>query len=237
MMQFAPIDETNKTLATRVHERLREAILTRTLKPGARLDQNQIAEYLNVSLAPVREALKGLEAEGLVTILPRRGAFVAEISTTDLDELYFTRALIEGETIYHAVPHMTQQHIADLQQLINRMRQATAAGDINTYISLNREFHLGIYTCLNNQLLLQLIHNLWKRSELYRYRYMFIKHDVERVHQEHQAILDACAQGDQAAARAAAALHIQRTQQELHDVLRADLEASNNENPFAKLSL
>ncbi len=236
-MPFTPIENTNKTLATLVHERIREAILTQTLKPGARLDQNQIAEFLNVSLAPVREALKGLEAEGLVTIYPRRGAFVADISMTDLDELYFARALIEGETIYHAASQLTEANLKNLQDLIDRMRQATADGDINTYIVLNREFHLGIYNALNNQHLIQVIHNLWKRSELYRYRYMSVSHDTERVHREHQTILDACKRRNQADARVAAMMHIQGTQQELHKLLRADLEkaaASQSLNPFAR---
>src|SRR5262245_27281263 len=140
MMPFAPMENSNKTLAALVHERIREAILTHALKPGTRIDQNQVAEYLKVSLAPVREALKGLEAEGLVRIYPRRGAFVAEISISGLDELYFARALIEGETIYHAVPLLTDADFKKLQNLIDRMKQATSGDDVSTYIGLNREF-------------------------------------------------------------------------------------------------
>lgn len=223
---IAPIEDSHKTLAARVHDRIREAILTRVMKPGARLDQNQLAQYLNVSLAPIREALKGLEAEGLVTIFPRRGAFVAEISIAGLDELYFARALIEGETIYHAVPHLTENTLDDLQQLVDRMKQATGNGDVSTYITLNREFHLSIYSALNNQYLLEVIQNLWKRSELYRYRYMSIAHNPERVHSEHQAIHDACRAHDQAGAREAAVIHIQTTQQALHVLLRAEIDRS-----------
>lgn len=231
-MPFTPIETTRMTLAAHVHQRIREAILTNALKAGARIDQNQIADYLKVSLAPVREALKGLEAEGLVTIMPRRGAFVAEVSMGDLDELYFTRAMLEGQTAYHAVPQITAADLSNLSQLISRMRRATSDGDVNSYISLNREFHLNIYRALNNQVLLQLIENLWKRSEMYRYRYMFTQHDHERVHLEHDAILDACVRRDQVAARDAAAQHIERTQKELHLLLRADMEASANDNPF-----
>jgi len=223
---FASNDIGNKTLAAYVHERLQQAILTLNLKPGARIDQNQVAASLNVSLAPVREALKVLEAEGLVTILPRRGAFVASSSMADLDELYFARALIEGATIYQAVPHMTDKGLDELQQLIGRMKQVSASGDVNAYIALNREYHLGLYSVLLNQTLLQVIRNLWVRSELYRYRYMFITHDPERVHLEHQGIIDACRKRDQTAAREAAIAHIQRTQQELHELLRADMERS-----------
>src|SRR5215212_1841751 len=127
---FTPIENGNRTLAAHVHARIRDAILTGALKAGARIDQNQIADALSVSLAPVREALKGLEAEGFVTILPRRGAFVAKTSITDLDELYYARALIEGETLYQAVPLLTTEHLDDLQRLIGRMKQVSADGNV-----------------------------------------------------------------------------------------------------------
>ncbi|MCC7446828.1 MAG: GntR family transcriptional regulator [Anaerolineae bacterium] len=219
---FTPIQNGNKTLAAHVYERIREAILTGTLQAGTRVDQNQVAAWLNVSLAPVREALKELEAEGFVTIFPRRGAFVTQTSITDLDELYDARSLIEGETIYRAVPHLTDKDLSDLQQMIHQMKQVSANGDVNAYIVLNREFHLNIYKAAGNQTLLQVIRNLWERSELYRYRYMFTTHNPERVHREHQAILDACSRRDPAGAREAAVHHIQLTQQELHELLRAD---------------
>src|SRR5262249_48444430 len=227
---LTPIQNENNTLAAQVQERIREAILTGVLKPGARIDQNQVAASLKVSLAPIREALKGLEAEGFVTIYPRRGAFVATTSIPELDELYFARALIEGETIYQAVPHLTEERLAELQNLVGRMKQVTANGDVSAYITLNREFHLGIYSVLGNQTLLQVIQNLWQRSELYRYRYMFVAHDPERVHLEHQAILDACRSRDQMAARQAAMSHIQGTQRELHELLRED-DARSESNP------
>jgi DNA-binding GntR family transcriptional regulator len=228
-----PIENANKTLAAHVQERIREAILSGTLQSGARIDQNQVASSLNVSLAPVREALKGLEAEGFVTIYPRRGAFVATTSVTDLDELYFARALIEGETISQAVPHLTDERLTELQRLVDRMRQLTANGEVNAYIALNREFHLGFYNVLGNQTLLQVIQNLWQRSELFRYRYMFNAHDPERVHLEHQRILDACRSRDQLAARQAAMLHIQGTQQELHKLLREEFVEPDSTRDWA----
>lgn len=220
---FAPIEDGRKTLASKVHERLREAILTRALKPGTRIDQNQMAESLGVSLAPVREALKSLEAEGLVMIQPRRGAFVTEVSLTDLQELYFARALIEGETLYHAVPCLTEADFDALQGLIDRMKQVDAVGEVDTYIGLNRKFHLGLYTPLHNGQLLQVIINLWERSELYRYRYMYMPHDKDRIHDEHQNILDACRRRDRELARELAASHIRGTQNELVAHFEAEL--------------
>jgi DNA-binding GntR family transcriptional regulator len=228
---FVPIENSNKTLSAHVQERIREAILTRALKPGARIDQNKLAEELRVSMAPIREALKGLEAEGLVTIQPRRGAFVVDVSTTNLDELYFTRQLIEGEAIYFAVPHLTEADFIDLQAMIDTMRAATDSHDIKTYIATNRQFHLRIYTALGNQQLLQVILMLWERSELYRYRYMFMTRDTDRIHQEHDGILQACRQRNQALAKERAQQHILITLSGLHDQLKGDL---NTHRPPSK---
>lgn len=217
---FTPIENSRRTLAAQVQERIREAILKQILKPGDRIDQVKLADELQVSMAPVREALKGLEAEGLVMIQPRRGAFVVEVSISDMDELYFTRRLIEGEAIYLAVPLLTNSALDELQHMIDDMREATANEDINTYIAYNRQFHLHIYNALDNQHLLQVIQMLWERSELYRYRYMFMTRDTDRIHLEHEGILEACRLRDQALAKERAKEHIYLTQRALDGQLR-----------------
>ena len=219
---FVPIEDSRRTLAAQVQERIREAILKQTLKAGERIDQNKLAEELQVSMAPIREALKGLEAEGLVMIQPRRGAFVVEVSITDMDKLYFTRGLIEGEAIYHAVPHLTDADFAELQAMTSAMRRATEINDISTYIALNRRFHNHIYTVLDNPHLIQVIQTLWERSELYRFRYMFVTRDHDRIHQEHDDILGACRQRNQTLAKERAIQHIMLTQHALHDQLKGD---------------
>ena len=219
---FVPIEDSRRTLAAQVQERIREAILKQTLRAGERIDQNKLAEQLQVSMAPIREALKGLEAEGLVMIQPRRGAFVVEVSVSDMDKLYFTRGLIEGEAIYHAVPFLTDGDFADLQEMIDSMRRATAINDISTYIGLNRQFHVHIYSVLDNPHLMQVIQTLWERSELYRYRYMFMTRDTESIHIEHDGILEACRQRDAELAKKRAQEHIHLTQRGLHDQLKGD---------------
>ncbi len=219
---FGPIEVHRRTLAAQVQERIREAILKQTLKPGERIDQNQLAEQLQVSMAPIREALKGLEAEGLVMIQPRRGAFVIEVSLTDMDNLYFTRCLIEGEAIYHAIPRLTDADFTALENMTSAMRRATDANEISTYIALNRQFHTHIYAALGNQHLMQVIQLLWERSELYRFRYMFVTRDHERIHQEHDDILAACRLRDPELAKERAIQHISLTQHALHDQLKGD---------------
>jgi DNA-binding GntR family transcriptional regulator len=222
LQPLAPIEDSRKTLSAQVHERIRDAILQRLLKPGARIDQHQLAETLGVSIVPVREALKRLEVEGLVSIVPRRGAFVTEISLSHLDDLYYARALIEGETIYRAVSYLRDEDFTVMSAMIAQMQAMTDAGDIAGFITLNRKFHTHIYAALNNQHLMQIIQNLLDRSELYRYRYMYTTRDVAVVHQEHRAILDACIRRDPAAARDAAVQHLQHAQRAIHEYVEND---------------
>jgi DNA-binding GntR family transcriptional regulator len=213
----------NKTLAAQVQERIRDSILNRVLKPGERIDQNKLADMLNVSLVPVREALKSLESEGLVSIIPRRGAFVTEVSMEHLDDLYWARQVIEGEAVFHAVPCLLPSDFEAMERLIGQMEQATDAHDIHKFMELNRHFHQVIYDRLNNQHMLQTILSLWERSELYRYRYMFVLHNAERVHGEHRALVQACRSGDAALAKQLAIEHIAHTQRGIHGELEAEL--------------
>lgn len=222
LQPLAPIEDSRKTLSAQVHERIRDAILRRMLKPGARIDQNQLADNLGVSIVPVREALKRLEVEGLVSIVPRRGAFVTEISLAHLDDLYYVRALIEGEAVFQAVPRLRSDDFTVMGAMIEQMQAMTDANDVTGYITLNRKFHTHIYGALNNQHLMQIIQNLLDRSELYRYRYMYTTRDVAVVHQEHRAILDACLRRDPAAARDAAIQHIQHAQRAIHEYVESD---------------
>jgi len=216
--------EVPKTLAAQVTERIREAIINRALKPSTRIDQNKLADDLNVSLVPVREALKTLESEGLVTIIPRRGAFVTEVSSAHLDDLYFARQIIEGAAVYYAVPNLSEADFTYLENLIDQMRGATQAKDIKEFMELNRLFHMRLYEAAGNTHLLQAILSLWERSELYRYRYMFVIHNAETVHAEHHAIIDACRRGDCETAKMLAMQHIQNTQEGLHKEIEAELD-------------
>jgi DNA-binding GntR family transcriptional regulator len=218
-MTLLPIEHTRKTLSAQVYERIREAIIQQVLFPGQRLDQNKLADELQVSLVPVREALKTLEAEGLVSIIPRRGAFVTEISLQDLADLYFARQIIEGETIYHAVELLTESDFSSLDTLIQKMREATDRDNMHDFMRFNRSFHMTIYRALNNAHLMQTIEGHWERSEIYRFRYLFIAHSVQNIHAEHEAILHACRQRDRDQAKELARQHIANTRAGLERVL------------------
>jgi DNA-binding GntR family transcriptional regulator len=226
---LAPIEDNRRTLAAQVVERIRQAILDQSLPPGSRINQYKLAEDLNVSLVPVREALKELEAEGLVSITPRRGAFVTEISFDDLDELYFARRLMEGEAIALACRRLSEEDFQTLTNLMSAMQASTDQGAIHPFMQQNRAFHMHIYAAADNRYLKQIIENLWERSELYRYRYMFVLRNADVIHQEHDDIFNACRDGDAERARQLIHEHIWHTRNGIYEHLVNDFSHTSGE--------
>ncbi|MBZ0288427.1 MAG: GntR family transcriptional regulator, partial [Anaerolineae bacterium] len=209
--RIQPIEDTKKTVTAIVQERVRQAILDGLLIAGARIDQNQLANDLNVSLVPVREALKMLEGEGFVQIIPRRGAFVTQASMDDMHDLYFTRQILEGQAAYHAAPHLTDDHIARLNRLYDDMGEALAEHDYHGFMEFNRQFHFVIYNESRSRYLTNIIISLWDLAERYRYRYVFLKDQGEVIQREHRAIIAACEARDSKQLRDAIIYHMQRT--------------------------
>jgi len=212
-------DFPNKTIAQQVKQSIRLLILHQELTPGERIDQNSLAEQLNVSLVPVREALKTLEAEGLVNIVPRRGAFVTEVTPDHLFDLYRARQLIEGEAAFHALEQLVDEDVNQLRELHQKMRQATDDKNINQFMELNRNFHMTIYRRVGSNHYLDSIIRLWDRSELYRYRYMFILKNADNAHRDHEAIIKACEARNQAQVKELIVAHIQHTLDGLHEAV------------------
>ncbi len=209
--RIQPIEDSKKTITAMVQERVRKAILDGVLEAGARIDQNQLAADLNVSLVPVREALKKLEGEGFVQIVPRRGAFVTEASIEDMEDLYFTRRIIEGQAAYHAAERITEEQVGRLERLTETMDGALAEHDYDYFMQLNHEFHFTIYNAANSRYMSNFITSLWELSERYRYRYVYIKDQGEAIQREHRAIVAACRAHDSKHLRDAILHHMDQT--------------------------
>lgn len=206
-----PIENSLKTIAAIVQDRIREAILQGHLPAGSRIDQNQLASDLSVSLVPIREALKKLEAEGFVQIIPRRGAFVSETSLNDMDDLYFTRGVLEGQAAYHAAERLSDKDLAEMDRLMAQMNDALVTHDYQQFSESNRRFHLIIYHAAGSKYLVNMITSLWDLAERYRYRYFFFKDQAAVIQVEHQAILDACHQRQKEDLRNAIIAHLNQT--------------------------
>ncbi len=174
-----------------VAERLRERIFSHDLPPGTWVDEQALAEQYGISRTPLREALKVLASEGLVTLKPRRGCYVTEISERDLDEVFSIMALLEGDCARAVASRATEPELAELQRIHRELEDAAAARDINRFFEANQAFHHALQTIADNHWLLHVIEDLRKVIKLSRHHSLFSEGRLEQSLAEHRAILDA----------------------------------------------
>lgn len=191
-----------------VFNTLRQAILKGELEPGERLMEIQLAERLGVSRTPIREAIRKLELEGLVLMIPRKGAEVAKISEKSLRDVLEVRRSLEELAIELACARMTEEDIDALNHAQNDFRVAVKQGDAMTIAESDEHFHDIIYNGTGNTRLVQILNNL--REQMYRYRLEYIKDEDKRqiLLVEHDQILKAIRDRHVAEAKAAAREHI-----------------------------
>lgn len=186
-------DNVLKTRDGYVADRVRRAILRGEFKPGQKLDQNEIAERLDVSRSPVREALRTLAAEGLVEVYPHRGAVVAELSLDEFEEISQIRVVLEGMAARLAAPHMDKKRIAALQTILEALDET---GDLDRWVELNREFHNTVYKAAHRPRLLSLTESLRNTMGPYIRQYITSADHLETARTGHLRILEACISRD-----------------------------------------
>ncbi|GGR26403.1 GntR family transcriptional regulator [Streptomyces roseolus] len=181
-----------------VLEELRGAITSGELRPGAPIRQDALAARLQVSRVPLREALKALEAEGLVVHHVHRGYFVAQLSLADLEEIYRIRALLETEAVSRALtlrPDGFHETLAGIQREVER---ASKAGDVTAMAEANRRFHFALIEACGMPRLVRMITTLWDSTDAYRSLYYTDPaHRSQAVH-EHRAVLSSILHDDKA---------------------------------------
>ncbi|MDY3919300.1 MAG: GntR family transcriptional regulator [Candidatus Limivivens sp.] len=192
-----------------VFNTLRQAILRGELKPGERLMEIQLAQRLGVSRTPVREAIRKLELEGLVLMIPRRGAEVAEITRQDLEDVLEVRAALEELAVKDACDHITDEQLQELKKAANEFKRTLEGTDLVACAQADMNFHEIIYGATNNRRLVQMLNNL--REQMYRYRMENLKdkRTYKSLVEEHDAIRRALKKHDKAKAGAAINIHIE----------------------------
>ena len=198
-----------------VAERLRERIFSHELPPGTWVDEQALAEQYGISRTPLREALKVLASEGLVTLKPRRGCYVTEISERDLDEVFSVMSMLEGECARASTQHASKADLERLQAIHVDLEKAAAANDINGFFEANQAFHHAIQEIADNRWLLHVIEDLRKVIKLSRHHSLFSEGRLEQSLAEHRGILDALLARDPAAAEARMREHIRSGRQAL----------------------
>ncbi len=175
---------------------LRGLIVSGALRPRQRVNQEDVAAQVGLSVAPVREALRVLEQEGQVTYLPRRGYFVTELRIEDLREIYALRALLEARAARHALPTLDEDALARITHAAADCAVAAEAADVAAELAANRRFHLAILEAPGQPHLLRLIRQLWDATEAYRAMYYNSPEERRASLEAHDRILRAVAAGD-----------------------------------------
>lgn len=198
----------NRTVKDQLVKALREEIMRGHLRPGEYLRQEDLAARFEVSTMPVREALRDLEADGLVTIYPHRGAMVKSLSPADLRDIYDLRSVLEEMATRFAVPRLTETTLSQLSSILDDMD--CHLDDIVIVINLNHQFHSTLYAASGRQHLCQFQEMLRRRTHHYLYAFVACEGNMPNAQAEHRAILDACRQRDADRAAAIIRQHVSK---------------------------
>lgn len=198
------------TRVDHVYRQLREAVVNGEFPPGMPLRPERLSRRYDVSLIPIREALRKLEVERLVEATPNKGVRVASISVEDVSDVYATRVVLELEALRRAWPSIDDAFIAQLRADREQMVDATHAADHARAHELHRRIHFALYERSGSPWLLHLIEILWSHTERYRRMVSRVGTFID-AQDLHGLVIDAIARGDEAAACDALRLDLQRT--------------------------
>jgi DNA-binding GntR family transcriptional regulator len=206
-------------LADRAYVELRDRIVTLRIPPGAPIDEDQLGRELQMGRTPVREAIKRLALENLVTVFPRRGTFASEINITDLAHISDVRAQLEGHAACRAAERITADQRAELEQLLEELAASQGSDDVAALMALDAQVHRFMYHCAGNPYLEETLGRYLNLSlRIWHLVLDRLPHLFTRVH-EHDDLLRAIADGDGDRARTIVAEHVAIFEQEIRAVL------------------
>jgi DNA-binding GntR family transcriptional regulator len=217
------------TLPERVADWIRTEIVEGRLGPGERIRQEAVAQQLHTSRMPVREALKRLHDEGLVTHVSHVGARVAALDLAELDEIYLIRERLEPLALAESIPHLGARDHERLRAYVEEMESCADPADPSRWVTVDRLFHLRTYSAAPMPRMLEIIDGLWNRTQQYRRAYTRLAARFEIAHMEHRLLLEAIAGRDPEAAAALSRVHIRRTRLALDSEAITDRTAAGAE--------
>lgn len=218
-MTAVPASQPRELLADKAYIELRDRLVTLRIAPGAPIDEDFLSSELEMGRTPVREAIKRLALENLVTVFPRRGTFASEINITDLAHISDVRAQLEGHAAQRAAERITESQRAELLELVDEVNRSAGSDDLEALMQLDARVHRFIYRCAANPFLEETLARYFNLSLRIWYLVLDrLPHLFTRVH-EHDALLRAIADGDAAAARAILVEHVATFEREIRAVL------------------
>lgn len=203
-----------------VFNTLRQAILRGELKPGERLMEIQLANKLGVSRTPIREAIRKLELEGLVLMIPRKGAEVADITEKSLKDVLEVRKALETLSVQLACDRITEEEIGNLKDAAEEFKETLKSKDVTEIAEADVRFHDVIFGATDNQKLIQLLNNL--REQMYRYRVEYLKREnsYPQIIEEHEEIIARIEAKDKKEASEILCRHIDNQVAEVTNLIR-----------------
>lgn len=210
-----------QVLHQQVAQRLRQRIVEGQLGPGAKLNERELCEQLNVSRTPLREAIKMLAAEGLVELLPNRGAAVLQLSEADVADTFEVIAGLEGQSGELAAERITDAQLAEIRALHYEMLAAHLRRDLSTYYRLNAQIHTAINAAAGNAVLTQTYRQVNARLQALRFRSNFDERKWARAVDEHERMVALLASRDAAGLRALMVRHVLNKRDAVLELMRA----------------
>lgn len=231
--RLAPVNlDSYKPLRELVLEAIREAIIDGKLQPRERLMEIQLAEELGVSRTPVREALRKLELEGFIVMVPRKGAYVADLSYKDIADVFEIRAALEGLAAGLAAERITEEELEEMGRLLVEKGEAVAANDIDRCVEVDTKFHENLYKASRNDRLITILSNLREQIQRFRLTSLSYPGRMRQSWDEHRVIVEMLEARDISAVRQLATEHIENAENVLLDALKK--EGSHNQGAAGK---
>ena len=205
-----------------VFNTLRKAILRGELKPGERLMEIQLANKLGVSRTPIREAIRKLELEGLVLMIPRKGAEVAQITEKNMQDVLEVRKALEELSVQLACERITPEQVEEMKMAAEDFRKVLKSGDVTKIAEADVKFHDIIFAATNNQRLITLLNNL--REQMYRFRVEYLKQKecYPQLLEEHDKLIALISGGEVEEACELMGCHIDNQASTVSDVILRD---------------
>jgi DNA-binding GntR family transcriptional regulator len=194
----------------RLARELRSAIQRGDILPGERIRQQAIARAHNTSRIPVREALRQLATEGLITLEPNVGARVAKLHLEELVEVFLLRERLEPLAVSMSAPNLSTSDLDALRKLVAAMEPAANPANLAPWLKMSREFHTAIYGAAEMPRLLALIESLWNTMDRYRHWWAALPERVDLAQVEHRLVFEAIDRRDHDAAAQLIEIHIRR---------------------------
>jgi len=207
-----------KTRQEAAAERLRQAIMEGTYRPGQRLKQQELAREFGCSVIPLREALHQLAAEGFVVLDPQKGARVPDLNSRTVEEVYEVRMVLEGLAARRAAERMTPEAAQRIRTILDKMDRPDLTA--TEWLILNWEFHDSLYSCAGQEFLEKMISNLRLNLESYLRLDLAKAADYSARRREHRQLFQACLRGDAKAAQRYTEVHLRRGARRLVEYLR-----------------